>query len=94
MLNELLAFYDDRPPPSLVVIDRYTFAGFDLAHKLSTKYLVHSPTLLFDMDNPPRDIPAPFHGFSSTGISDTWTRLRNSLHRIWYRIDDKVAQEG
>mmetsp|Transcript_15914 Transcript_15914/g.20400 ORF Transcript_15914/g.20400 Transcript_15914/m.20400 type:complete len:203 (-) Transcript_15914:49-657(-) len=37
MLNELLAFYDDRPPPSLVVIDRYTFAGFDLAHKLSTK---------------------------------------------------------
>mmetsp|Transcript_15913 Transcript_15913/g.20394 ORF Transcript_15913/g.20394 Transcript_15913/m.20394 type:complete len:569 (-) Transcript_15913:1904-3610(-) len=87
MLNELLAFYDDRPPPSLVVIDRYTFAGFDLAHKLSTKYLVHSPTLLFDMDNPPRDIPAPFHGFSSTGISDTWTRLRNSLHRIWYRIE-------
>ena len=44
------------------VIDRFTFAGFDLAHSLNLSYVVHSPTLLLDLDNPPAHIAAPFSG--------------------------------
>jgi hypothetical protein len=49
---------DDRP--DLVVLDRYTFAGFDACHRLQLPYVVNDPHVLFDIDSPPAYIPAPF----------------------------------
>lgn len=53
---------DDRP--DLVIIDRYTFAGFDACHALHIPYVVNSPMLLLDLDSPPAYIPAPFSNFT------------------------------
>lgn len=53
---------DDRP--DLVVVDRYTFAGFDACHRLQLPYVVNDPHLLFDIDSPPAYIPAPFSNFT------------------------------
>ena len=47
------------------VVDRFTFAGYDLAHKLNVTYAVHSPTLLLDLDDPPAHVAAPFSGMST-----------------------------
>ncbi|RLN72916.1 hypothetical protein BBJ28_00016467 [Nothophytophthora sp. Chile5] len=53
---------DDRP--DLVVVDRYTFAGFDACHRLQLPYVVNDPHLLLDIDSPPAYIPAPFSNFT------------------------------
>jgi ceramide galactosyltransferase len=63
MLSALLDdFEEDRP--ALVIVDRYAFAGFAACQKLGIPYVVHSPSLLMDMDTPPAYIPAPFSSFS------------------------------
>ncbi len=49
--------------PDLVVVDRFSFAGFDVSHRLGIPYAVNSPYLLQDLDSPPSHIPAPYSGF-------------------------------
>lgn len=74
---------DDRP--DLVVVDRYTFAGFDACHKLELPYVVNDPHLLFDIDSPPAYIPAPFSNFTMHTTS-VLERCLNSYYRLRFRL--------
>ncbi|POM61600.1 hypothetical protein PHPALM_29362 [Phytophthora palmivora] len=74
---------DDRP--DLVVVDRYTFAGFDVCHRLQLPYVVNDPHLLFDIDSPPAYIPAPFSNFTMHTTS-VLERCLNSYYRLRFRL--------
>ncbi|ETI57440.1 hypothetical protein F441_00249 [Phytophthora nicotianae CJ01A1] len=74
---------DDRP--DLVVVDRYTFAGFDACHRLQLPYVVNDPHLLFDIDSPPAYIPAPFSNFTMHTTS-VLERCLNSYYRLRFRL--------
>ncbi|DBA01568.1 TPA: hypothetical protein N0F65_011539 [Lagenidium giganteum] len=74
---------DDRP--NLVVVDRYTFAGIDVAHALQLPYVINNPFLLLDMDSPPAYVPAPFSNFSMHTKS-VLERCLNSYHRLRFRL--------
>ncbi|KAG6584522.1 Cullin family protein [Phytophthora cinnamomi] len=74
---------DDRP--DLVVVDRYTFAGFDACHRLQLPYVVNDPHLLFDVDSPPAYIPAPFSNFTMHTTS-VLERCLNSYYRLRFRL--------
>ncbi|KAG7396592.1 hypothetical protein PHYBOEH_002012 [Phytophthora boehmeriae] len=74
---------DDRP--DLVVVDRYTFAGFDVCHRLGLPYVVNDPHLLFDIDSPPAYIPAPFSNFTMHTTS-VMERCLNSYYRLRFRL--------
>lgn len=63
MFAALLEDLEDDSP-NLVVVDRYTFAGFDVCHALGIPYVVNSPNMLLDMDSPPAYVPAPFSNYS------------------------------
>ncbi|GLD96607.1 hypothetical protein PINS_up005290 [Pythium insidiosum] len=76
-------FEDDRP--DLVVIDRYTFAGFDACHALQLPYVVNSPSMLMDIDSPPAHIPAPFSNYTMHTAS-VLERCLNGLHRLRFRL--------
>ncbi|GMF15523.1 unnamed protein product [Phytophthora lilii] len=74
---------DDRP--DLVVVDRYTFAGFDACHRLQLPYVVNDPHLLFDIDSPPAYIPAPFSNLTMHTTS-VLERCLNSYYRLRFRL--------
>ncbi|KAE9048630.1 hypothetical protein PR003_g2505 [Phytophthora rubi] len=74
---------DDRP--DLVVVNRYTFAGFDACHRLQVPYVVNDPHLLLDMDSPPAYIPAPFSNFTMHTTS-VLERCLNSYYRLRFRL--------
>ena len=46
--------------PDLIVVDRYTFAGIGSANYHHINFVINSPSLLYDIDNPAQYIPAPF----------------------------------
>ncbi|KAJ0410163.1 hypothetical protein ATCC90586_008441 [Pythium insidiosum] len=76
-------FEDDRP--DLVVIDRYTFAGFDACHALQLPYVVNSPSMLLDIDSPPAHISAPFsnHTMHTPSVLE---RCLNGFYRLRFRL--------
>ncbi|RQM09111.1 hypothetical protein DD237_006748 [Peronospora effusa] len=80
LLQELTA---DRP--DLVVVDRYTFAGFDVCHRLQLPYVVNNPHLLVDIDSPPVYIPAPFSNFTMHTTS-VLERCLNICYRLRFRL--------
>ncbi|KAJ0405626.1 hypothetical protein P43SY_007727 [Pythium insidiosum] len=71
-------FEDDRP--DLVVIDRYTFAGFDACHALQLP-----PSMLLDIDSPPAHISAPFsnHTMHTPSVLE---RCLNGFYRLRFRL--------
>lgn len=71
--------------PNLVIVDRFTFAGYDVCHRLHLPYVVNDPHLLFDIDSPPAYIPAPFSEFTmhTTSILE---RCVNSYYRLRFRL--------
>ena len=84
MYKELLAKYSaDRP--DLLVIDRFSFAGYDVAHALNLSYVVNNPTLLLDLDEPPGYIPAPYSGFALESQT-IWERCLNPYYRLRFRL--------
>ncbi|CAH0479911.1 unnamed protein product [Peronospora belbahrii] len=84
MLGVLLKMLtNDRP--NLVIVDRYTFAGFDVCHRLQLPYVVNDPHLLFDIDSPPAYIPAPFSNFTMHTTS-VLERCLNSYYRLRFRL--------
>ena len=62
--------------PDLIVVDRYTFAGIGSAHYHRVKFVINSPTLLYDLDDPTYCVAAPLSGFPSL-CSGTF---ENSMH--------------
>uniref|UniRef100_A0AAV1TPZ8 UDP-glycosyltransferase n=1 Tax=Peronospora matthiolae TaxID=2874970 RepID=A0AAV1TPZ8_9STRA len=71
--------------PDLVVVDRYTFAGFDVCHQLELPYVVNDPHLLLDIDSPPAYIPAPFSSYTMHTLS-VLERCLNSYYRLRFRL--------
>ncbi|TDH73502.1 hypothetical protein CCR75_003710 [Bremia lactucae] len=85
MYRALLAtFAVDQP--DLVVVDRYTFAGFDICHRLQLPYVINNPHLLLDMDAPPASISAPFSNYvmHTTSVLE---RCLNSIYRLRFRLE-------
>ncbi|CAI5738053.1 unnamed protein product [Hyaloperonospora brassicae] len=83
----------DRDRPDLVVVDRYTFAGFDACHQLELPYAVNDPHLLLDIDSPPAYIPAPFSGYTMHTLS-VLERCLNSYYRLRFRLGLVNAYKG
>ncbi len=46
--------------PDLIVVDRYAFAGIGSANYHHVNFVINSPSLLNDIDNPAQYVPAPF----------------------------------
>lgn len=84
MFGALLEDFEDERP-DLVVVDRFTFAGFDACHRLQLPYVVNDPHLLFDIDSPPAYIPAPFSSFTMHTTS-VLERCLNSYYRLRFRL--------
>ncbi|EEY70366.1 uncharacterized protein PITG_05764 [Phytophthora infestans T30-4] len=84
MFGALLEDFEDERP-DLVVVDRFTFAGFDACHRLQLPYVVNDPHLLFDIDSPPAYIPAPFSSFTMHKTS-VLERCLNSYYRLRFRL--------
>ena len=62
MYNALLNYYENKKP-DILVIDKNSFAGFDISRKLNIPYIINNPNLLNDIDGPPSNIPAPLSGY-------------------------------
>mmetsp|Transcript_5191 Transcript_5191/g.7984 ORF Transcript_5191/g.7984 Transcript_5191/m.7984 type:complete len:560 (-) Transcript_5191:2329-4008(-) len=83
---------DGTPPENrkgidLIVTDRYTFAGFNLANYLNIPLVVHNPWTLLDIDKPPQYIPSPF---SDTKKHDgVLMRAWNMWLRLCFRIEER-----
>lgn len=72
--------------PALMVIDRFTLAGFDVARALNITYIVNNPHFLLAMDGPPCHIPAPYAYLPS--YPETLTdRTTNLYYWMRYRLD-------
>ncbi|TMW55586.1 hypothetical protein Poli38472_010468 [Pythium oligandrum] len=84
MFNALVEdLEEDRP--DLLVVDRYTFAGFDAAQRLDIPFVVNNPSLLTDIDSPPAYVGAPFSNISMHTPS-AWERCLNSFYRLRFRL--------
>eukprot|EP00753_Platysulcus_tardus_P014550 PLAT4394.6.p1 GENE.PLAT4394.6~~PLAT4394.6.p1 ORF type:complete len:519 (-),score=242.01 PLAT4394.6:65-1621(-) len=98
-MHELVAFYGQfqqpmyeqllpvlqASPPALLVGDRFTFAAFDLAHKLQLPLVINSAAPLLDVDSPPASVPAPLSGLPFHGQT-VWQRLQNPLLCLQFRL--------
>jgi UDP:flavonoid glycosyltransferase YjiC (YdhE family) len=84
MYKKLLQQYT-ADPPDMLVIDRYSFAGYDVAHALNLSYVINNPTLLLDIDEPPAYIPAPYSGFALE-TQTIWERCLNPYYRLRFRL--------
>ncbi|OQR84245.1 hypothetical protein ACHHYP_13686 [Achlya hypogyna] len=71
--------------PTIVVVDRYTFAGMDVCNNLSIPFVVNNPYLLLDIDDPPSYVPAPFSRYPMATQS-VWQRCANGFHRLRFRL--------
>jgi UDP:flavonoid glycosyltransferase YjiC (YdhE family) len=85
MYKQLLEQYT-LDPPDMLVIDRFSFAGYDVAHALNLTYVVNNPTLLLDIDEPPSYIPAPYSGFALSNTQTIWERCLNPYYRLRFRL--------
>ncbi|CEG47001.1 hypothetical protein L915_00224 [Plasmopara halstedii] len=84
MYGALLKHFEaDRP--NLVIVDRYTFAGYDVCHRLLLPYVVNDPQMLYDIDSPPAYIPAPFSD-GSIHTTSVLERCVNSYFRLRFRL--------
>eukprot|EP01029_Cantina_marsupialis_P000335 TRINITY_DN102716_c0_g1_i1.p1 TRINITY_DN102716_c0_g1~~TRINITY_DN102716_c0_g1_i1.p1 ORF type:complete len:600 (+),score=104.36 TRINITY_DN102716_c0_g1_i1:56-1855(+) len=84
MLLSLFSQYSsDRP--DLLVVDRLSFAGFDLAQALNVSLVVNNPMLLLDLDDPPMYVPAPFSEIPYESPS-IWYRFVNPFYRLRHRL--------
>ena len=72
------------------MVDRFTFAAFDVAHRLNISYVVNNPYLLLDLDDPPYHIPTPFTNNSTYPIR-LYDRAVNIYHRVRYKLDMLMA---
>ncbi len=72
-------------PPQLIVVDRFTFAGMDVAKQFNINYVVNNPHLLLDLDSPswslPRAISAAVPAAPPLSLS---VRAANLMHRLHY----------
>ena len=76
MFHTLLnAYSNDRP--DLLVVDRHTFAGYDVAHSLNLSYMVNNAMLLLDLDDPPGYIPAPYRWGRGAGATTHHTMVHD-----------------
>ncbi|OQS03423.1 transient receptor potential Ca2 channel (TRP-CC) family protein [Thraustotheca clavata] len=71
--------------PSIVVVDRYTFAAMDVCNNLSVPFIINNPYLLLDIDNPPSYVPAPFSRYPMA-TQTVWQRCANGFHRLRFRL--------
>ncbi len=80
--------------PKLVVVDRFTWAGFDVAELYNLTYVVNNPQLLLDLDSPSFSLPAPWSYLPAQPPLSLWQRLSNLLHRFNYRATASRALES
>lgn len=71
----------EKIKPGLMIIDRFTLAGFDVARALQIPYIVNNPHLLLDIDNPSYNMPAAYSLLSSYPVT-LWERGVNLYHRF------------
>ena len=70
-------FGDEETKPALMIVDSYTFAGFDAAHQLGLPYVVYHPGFL---DAPPfARAYVPAHGTGYSINMRPWERCVNFL---------------
>ncbi|CAK5148987.1 unnamed protein product [Aphanomyces euteiches] len=84
MFHPLLEdFLED--PPTLAVVDRYTFAGMDACNAVGIPFVVNNPFLLLDVDDPPSYVPAPLsqHPMETQTV---YERCANGLYRLRFRL--------
>ena len=77
------AFQNNRP--DILIVDRFAFAGFDVAEDLGIPLVINNPQLLLDIDNPPMHIPAPYFGMQPDSES-VYERCLNPLQRWKFRV--------
>jgi UDP:flavonoid glycosyltransferase YjiC (YdhE family) len=75
-----------RNAGSFVVLDRYTYAGFDAAALLNMTYAINSPGLLAELDRPPLSLPAPFARWTYQPTT-LWDRMAN----LWLRLSLRLS---
>ena len=69
--------------PDMLVVDRFTFAGVDVAWSLGVPFALNNPSLLFDVDSPPHYVPAPLSAPAARRVpSSLWQRSWNLYRRI------------
>ncbi|CAK9007459.1 Small glutamine-rich tetratricopeptide repeat-containing protein 2, partial [Durusdinium trenchii] len=82
----------------LVVTDRYTFAGYNLASFLQVPLVVHNPWTLLDIDDPPNYVTCPQLSQrepAQVAEDDVLSRLWNSWERLLLRAEDhKLSMES
>ncbi|KAF0695503.1 Aste57867_13696 [Aphanomyces stellatus] len=85
MFHPLVEDYTEDPP-SIVVVDRYTFAGMDACDAVGIPYVVNNPFLLLDIDDPPSYVPAPFSQHPIMDAMSVWQRCANGIYRLRFRL--------
>ena len=77
--------------PDLIVADRYTFAGIGSAHYHRVKFVINSPTLLYDLDDPTYCVAAPFSGFPSLCSANFENSVHTSTNNLGpgHRVHDR-----
>ncbi len=71
--------------PDILIVDRFTFAGFDVAEYLGIPFVINNPQLLLDIDDPPMHVPAPYFGMHPETDS-IFERCLNPLQRWKFRV--------
>ncbi|ETV87436.1 hypothetical protein, variant 3 [Aphanomyces astaci] len=85
MLHPLVEDFTEDPP-SLIVVDRYTFAGMDVAASLGIPFVINNPFLLLDIDDPPAYVPAPLSHHPSMEVMTVFQRCMNGYFRLRFRL--------
>ncbi|RHY60323.1 hypothetical protein DYB34_002635 [Aphanomyces astaci] len=68
------------------VVDRYTFAGMDVAASLGIPFVINNPFLLLDIDDPPAYVPAPLSHHPSMEVMTVFQRCMNGYFRLRFRL--------
>ncbi|ETW09972.1 hypothetical protein H310_00388 [Aphanomyces invadans] len=85
MLHPLLEDFTEDPP-SIIVVDRYSFAGMDVGASLGIPCVINNPFLLLDIDDPPAYVPAPLSHHPIMDAMTVYQRCMNGYFRLRFRL--------
>jgi len=73
-------------PPTMLIVDRFTFAAMDVAQFFNLTYVINNPHLLLDVDNPSWSLPTPWSHTPPFPPLTLPARVRNIWERVKLRL--------